>query len=51
MIVGGCNGGKEKARSSIGRSFQRRGAVMDVTWLGNLVCLALFGLIKGRANV
>ena len=40
---GGCvvigndgGGGKEMVRSSGGRSFQRRGAVMDMAWLENM---------------
>ena len=34
VIGNGGGGGKEMVRSSGGRSFQRRGAVMDMVWLG-----------------
>jgi len=36
VIGNGGGGGKEMVRSSGGRSFQRRGAVMDMTRLENM---------------
>ena len=36
VIVNGGAGTKEIARSSGGRSFQRRGTVMDMAWMENM---------------
>ena len=36
VVIGNDGGGKEMVRSSGGRSFQRRGAAMDMTRLENM---------------